>query len=470
MAATDPPASGWRTALSRLTIRARLALWYGLVVFVVLAVAGVSVLWLQTRLGLERVDERLRAATVSVAGVMTNELDEGLDLRRAATDMLAELTLSDEAFAVLGPDGVVGRQLARQPNLTDDVIAASSSVPATVTAAPGVRLLSVPLTHGTQSFRIAAWASLAPLEVEQRNLQRAMVLGIPLAVALAIAGGLGISRRSLRPLEQMAGQTTVIDSRDPSERLSGFNPHDELGTLGRSINALLDRLQMSLEQQRAFMADASHQLRTPVSVVRTATQVTLGRDDRTKEEYREALEIVSRQAERLSRMVDDMFLLARADAGARPLQPSPLYLDELVEECVADVTPLAATKNIIMSTETTGETPCVGDEHLLKQMLTNLLDNAVRHTPADGRIRVALTCSAQTARLIVSDTGPGLDRADADRIFDRFVRLDASNHDTGGGLGLPIARWIAEAHGGTLTVAASSATGSQFEVTLPAPR
>ena len=470
MAATDSAASGWPTALSRLSIRARLALWYGFVLFAVLAIAGVWVVWLQTRLGLQRVDERLRAATVSVAGVMANELEEGLDLQRAATDMLAELTLSDEAFAVLGPDGVVGRQLGRQPNLTDDVIAAGSSVPATVAAAPGVRLLSVPRSHGTHSFRIVAWTSLAPLDAEQRNLQRAMVLGIPLAVALAIAGGLGISRRSLRPLEQMAGQTTAIDSRDPSTRLSGFNPHDELGTLGRSINALLDRLQLSLEQQRSFMADASHQLRTPVSVVRTATQVTLGRDDRTTEEYRDALEIVSRQAERLSRMVDDMFLLARADAGARPLQTTPLYLDELVEECAADVTPLAATKNIVVSTETTGETPFVGDEHLLRQMLTNLLDNAVRHTPAEGRVRVALTRSAQATRLVVSDTGPGLGRADADRIFDRFVRLDSTSPDSGGGLGLPIARWIAEAHGGTLTVAASSATGGQFVVTLPMTR
>lgn len=451
-----------------MTIRARLTLWYGLVVLSVLVIAGASVLWLHGRQGLARVDERLGAAIVSVTGVITDELDEGLDLERAADDMMAELTLPDEAVAVLGLGGVAGRRVGRQADLANDVIEAIGVTPQTVSGEPaGVRILGVPLTHRGQAFRLVVWTSLGPLQAERRNLQRAMLLGIPLAVGLAVGAGLGIGRRALGPLEAMARQTATIDGRNPSTRLTGFNPHDELGTLGRAFNALLDRLAASLQQQRAFMADASHQLRTPVSVVRTAAQVMLAREGRSEDEYRDSLDVIARQTQKLTRMVDDMFVLALADAGARPLQPAPLYLDELVDDVIEDVRPLAVAKAIRVSIELAGETPFVGDEHLLRQMLTNLLDNAIRHTPDQGTVTVALTRAPDHVRLVVSDTGPGIDSADAERIFDRFVRLEAAGREAGGGLGLPIARWIAEAHGGTLVLAATGPQGSRFEVALP---
>lgn len=451
-----------------MTIRARLTLWYGLIVLAVLAVAGASVLWLHGQQGLARVDERLEAAIVSVTGVIRNELDEGLDLRRAAGDMMAELTLSGEAVAVLGAEGVAGRQLGRQTDLPDDVLEASTAAPHTVGGEPaGVRILGVPFTHRAQTFRIVVWTSLGPLQAERLNLQRAMLLGIPLAASLAVAAGFAIGGRALRPLEAMVGQTAAIDGRSPSARLTGFNPHDELGTLGRGFNALLDRVAASLQQQRSFMADASHQLRTPVSVVRTAAQVMLTREGRSEEEYRDSLDVIARQAQKLTRMVDDMFTLALADADARPLQPAPLYLDELVDEAAEDVRTLAVAKDIRLDTELAGETPFVGDEHLLRQMLTNLLENAVRHTPAEGTVTVSLTRASDGVRLVVADTGPGIDSAETERVFNRFVRLDTADREAGGGLGLPIARWIAEAHGGTLVLAATGPQGSRFEVALP---
>jgi signal transduction histidine kinase len=311
------------------------------------------------------------------------------------------------------------------------------------------------------------WTSLGPLQAERQNLERAMLLGIPLSVGLAVAAGLGIGRRALRPLEAMVRQTAAIDGRSPSARLTGFNPHDELGTLGRGFNALLDRLAASLQQQRVFMADASHQLRTPVSVVRTSAQVMLTREGRSEEEYRDSLDVIARQARKLTRMVDDMFTLALADADALPLQPAPLYLDELVDEATEDVRMLAVAKDIRLSTELAGETPFLGDEHLLRQMLTNLLENAIRHTPPLGTVTVSLTRSPDGVRLVVADAGSGIDSADAERVFDRFVRLDAAGREAGGGLGLPIARWIAESHGGTLVLVTTGPQGSRFEISLP---
>ncbi len=224
----------------------------------------------------------------------------------------------------------------------------------------------------------------------------------------------------------------------------------------------------SLEAQRAFMADASHQLRTPVSVVRTAAQVTLSRDDRTSDEYRESLEIISRQSQRLTKMVDDMFMLAMADAEGRPLQRAPLYLDEIIDDVVRDAQPLAVESGITLTRAAAEEFPFKGDEDLLRQMIWNLVENAMRHSPRGGTITLALSGSGHEIEIAVEDQGPGISRADRDRIFSRFVRLEGAGGGAGAGLGLPIARWIAEAHGGALALD-DSARGCRFRVTLPLP-
>jgi signal transduction histidine kinase len=322
-----------------------------------------------------------------------------------------------------------------------------------------------------------------------------------MALIVAALGGWWIGRRALDPLASMAGQATGISDRTPDARLTISNPADELGQLGRAFNALLDRLAHGLHAQRQFMADASHQLRTPVSVIRTAAQVTLGRSGRAESDYRESLGIVAEQSARLTRMVDDMFLLARADADGRPLERADFYLDELIGECVRAVRVVADQRQVqVDATVTTAataagagaarttavasDTPAGaaahgvevlfrGDEALLRQMLTNLLDNAVSHTPAGGRVTVSLRVEPSAIVLEVADSGRGIPAADRERIFERFVRLGITKRSGSGGagLGLPIARWIAEAHGGTLTLAsdadATASAGSHFVVRLP---
>ncbi len=451
-----------------LSIRSRLTLWYSLIVFISLIGAGLSVLWLQARLGLVRIDEELTAATVAAAGVLRTELNEGLSLEQGVQDLMEELNLSDEGFAVVtASETVLGSKMARGPGIAPAAIASASATPITVAAgSSGARIRAADFVHHEVKVRIVAWKSLAPLQAERRTLERAMLIGIPLAVLLSGIGGLSIGRRSLQPLAEMAVQSTRIGIRDLDVRLSTPNPFDELGTLARAFNGLLDRLGASIRQQRAFMADASHQVRTPVSVIRTAAQVTLSQPERSVAEYRESLGLVVRQAQRLTKMVDDMFMLAMADADARPLQIAPLYLDEVIDEVVEDFRPLAQSKQIAVLAESSGETPFTGDEHLLRQLVTNLLENAIRHTPPHGTVMVALTRTEESLHLQVADTGDGVGASDADRIFERFVRLGPAGSD-GGGLGLPIARWIAEAHGGTLVLASTSPLGSRFLLTLP---
>lgn len=452
-----------------LSIRTRLTLWYSLIVFISLIGAGLSILWLQARLGLARMDEELTAATVAAAGVLRTELNEGLSLEQGVRDLLEELNLSDEGFAVVTTSGsVLGSTMARGPGIATAAIATAGAMPSTVAGgSAGARIRAADFVHHGVRVRIVAWKSLAPLQAERRTLQRAMLLGIPLAVLLAGIGGLSIGRRSLQPLAEMAAQSTHIGSRNLDARLSTPNPLDELGTLARAFNGLLDRLAASLRQQRAFMADASHQVRTPVSIIRTAAQVTLSQPDRSAAEYRESLGLVARQAQRLTKMVDDMFILAMADADARPLQLVPLYLDEIVDEVVDDFRPVAQSKQIALRAQSSGETPFIGDEHLLRQLVTNLLENAIRHTPLNGTVTVTLTRAGGALHLEVADTAGGIGAGDVDRIFERFVRLGPAGAEAGGGLGLPIARWIADAHGGSLVLASTGPHGSRFLLTLP---
>jgi two-component system, OmpR family, sensor kinase len=251
--------------------------------------------------------------------------------------------------------------------------------------------------------------------------------------------------------------------------LGESNRSDELGQLARAFNGLVARLRAALQTQRQFMADASHELRTPVSVVRSAADVTLGRDHRDEAEYREALTMIGHEARRLGRLVEDMLVLARADAGGYPLRPVSLYLDELVNDCRRTLDVLAAERNVSVRAQSLAEIPFVGDEELLKRMLVNLVQNAVHHTRAGGVVSIDLSNGSAIA-IDVTDEGPGIAAEDRERIFDRFVQLDRSRRGSGSGLGLPIARWIAEAHGGALTLESSSTTGSRFRVVLPTSR
>lgn len=299
-----------------------------------------------------------------------------------------------------------------------------------------------------------------------------LLLAVPFAVILAGAGGWFLARRSLTPVAAMADSARQITARNLAERLPVHNPRDEIGSLATTFNQLLDRLSTAFTQQRQFMADASHELRTPLSVMRTAAEVTLEQDHRQESEYREALATVKQQGRRLTGIVENMFALARADMGQLSTHCTDLYLDEVVIEALRAASVLAARKEIRIEQEVTGEAPYRGDEGLLRQMVLNLLDNAIKYTPAGGKVKVHLETRAAEYTIQVTDTGPGIPGEDQRYIFDRFFRSDKartgnSAEKGGAGLGLSIACSIAELHGGQIKLTRSDSWGSTFVVLLP---
>jgi signal transduction histidine kinase len=323
--------------------------------------------------------------------------------------------------------------------------------------------------HGTTLLLVVV-TPLSELAREQHEARQAILFGVPIALLLAGAGGLWLASIGLRPIREMARRAVRL-APTGVEDLGAPIRDDELGQLTRAFNGLVARLRSALDTQRRFMADASHELRSPVSVIRAAAEVTLGRDHRDEADYREALAVAGAQARRLGALVDDMLILARADAGGYPIRSSDFYLDDAIDECRQAVALLAAARGVVVSASGACDVAIRGDAELLRRLLFNVLQNAVQHTPRAGSVSVDVTVNASDVAIRVTDGGVGIPPEDRTRIFERFVQLDPSRRGEGAGLGLTIAKWVAEAHGGSLAVESSGPRGSTFCVTLPrAPR
>jgi heavy metal sensor kinase len=332
------------------------------------------------------------------------------------------------------------------------------------------------LSSGIIAARPVTFVVVAPLaEVHEllESIRGTFLIAIPIALAIAIAIGYGLARRSLSPIMAMTAQAERISAHTLHERLPVVNPHDELGRLAASFNLALDRIDVALEQQRRFTADASHELRTPVAVIRTEADVALDGGGRSPRQYRDALVVIRDGSEQLSRIVNDLFLLARADAGQVTAASAPVYLDDLVAETVRGVKSLAAQRDIEIRLLSSEELLTWGDEALLRRVVTNLLDNAIKYAPTGSVVTVRLNTTGNTHRLTVTDMGPGVPDDAKSQIFDRFYRADSvRRHDetsvgSGAGLGLSIAREIAFLHRGTVTLVSSRPGETTFELTLP---
>jgi two-component system, OmpR family, sensor kinase len=412
-----------------LSQRARLTVWYSLVLATVLGVFAIAIVWQQGRLGLRRVDRELDSLEATLLNVLRDEVMETSDPRAAAEEVRTTMALPNRAMAILDREHHVLSSSWNGLQLNPETIAAREGPNAWTAETPAGawRVHVEPAAFDGYTFDLLIAAPLDEAMRERREAAQAMLIGIPIVLLLAVGGGLWLA----------------------------------------TTGPVVAQLREALRAQRQFMADASHELRTPVSVIQSAADVTLGRDERRAEEYREAIAIIGTEAKRLGRLVDDMLVLARADAGGYPLRRENLYLSDLVSECQRAVEILARERGVAIRTSAAGDVPFCGDENLLRRMLLNLLQNAVTHTREGGTVTVDVSPNGRDACIRVQDDGDGIPQADRARIFDRFVQLDAARRGAGAGLGLPIARWIAEVHGGSLELEDSRASGSTFRVELP---
>jgi heavy metal sensor kinase len=478
------------------SVRARLTFWFTGVFAAFLTLFAAAAYSFLSNTTLARVDEYLAETADAVAGA----LEAGGDEPGASRPELVDAVMREYRFRDIGVgvyDAATGMLVASNPAMHGrpgasgtDVLPPTPLPPlpplpagarrggeyrATLPAAAGgTRFYSEPVDVRGGTLLVGTTRGLASHQRTLREARDVMLVGLPLALALAALGGYLFVRQTLDPVVAMSDRAARIGASTLHERLPVTNARDELGRLAGVFNELLQRLDESFDRQRQFMADASHELRTPVAIISGEAELALARDDRSSAELRGALAQVRDQGRRMRHIVEDLFLLARADAGEQPLQRAPLYVDDLAAEVTQSLRTLAEQKRIALEVDAAVELPLSGDEHLLRRMLVNLVENAIKYTPPGGRVQVREARSGDRYALTVTDTGSGIPLAMHERVFERFFRAEhegavVSNGGApaGAGLGLAIARWIAEAHGGTLRLARSDERGSEFRVELP---
>jgi len=491
------------------SVRARLALWHTAVLAVLLTGFALAAYVFLERATAANAEEYLASAASAFATELTAEREDARSDTAAALAAAGEFRVRDLGVLVFdahgrrvaastgGPldgaplaikrgepgdeepppplDTAAVRRVAMRPGLPSGNTGGELFTIHDPEGGYRVAVMQVPLAG--EAYRIAMVQSRHAEEEMLESARLACLVAIPIVLLAAGLGGSFLAKHSLAPVAAMSERAAQISTSDLSERLPVVNPRDELGQLALVLNDLLARVDHSLEQQRRFMADASHELRTPVSIIRAAGEVALdGGEARTQGEYRESLRIMTNTAARLSTIVNELFLLARADAGQQPLRRTELYLDELVGDCVRAVRALALRSGIVIRADTDVDAPFTGDEELLRRLVTNLLDNAVKYSGPGSTVSVTFTETIGAYRLSVRDTGPGIPVEAQSRLFERFFRADparsraAAGADLSGGgagLGLAIAQWIAGAHGGRLELADSSPAGTEFVLWLP---
>jgi len=294
-----------------------------------------------------------------------------------------------------------------------------------------------------------------------------LVLGLPVIVVLAGVGGYVLARRALAPIDHLAGEARRITADRLHERLSVPNEHDEIGRLAAVIDETFARLESSFDQLRRFTADASHELRTPLSVIRGIGEHVL-RETRTAPEYKDTIGSMLEEVDRLTRLVDTLLKLSRGDAGTIRLAQDVLDLGDLTREVVSSMGILAEERQQSLQVVAAENVRVSADRLVLRDAITNVVDNAIKYSPARSTIGVRVEGDPHQATLTVTDAGPGIPAEHRERIFDRFYRVDEGrSRDMGGtGLGLAIAKWAVEANGGQISLETVT-TGSVFRITLP---
>ena len=450
------------------SIRTKLTLWYaGVLAFLVIGFAALTYISV-TQILTRETDENLFAMSKNFASAVNSE-ETGEEDKHSGNEAIAEAIKEfkfQDVYIFVFSDN--GNLIAKTSDANFPFDFPDNSYTTFQFNNQSFRVFSTPLKSADSNYNLLIYRNLAEYSKIKTRLSNIFLIVVPLVLLLSIWCGYWLAKRSLKPVAEISRQAKTISANNLHERLLVKNERDEIGSLASIFNELLERLENSFEQQRRFMADASHELRTPLVIIRGESEVALAKENRPNEDLRESLAIVNDESKRLTKIVEDLFTLSRVDAGQFKTNFKQVYLDEILADCVRSVRVLADKRQISINLSAT-ETEISGDEQLLRRLFLNLLDNAVKYNREGGELTVNLANNIVT----VSDTGFGIAETEQAKIFERFYRTDKSrtrgeeSNTSGAGLGLSIAKWIAELHQAELKLAKSDESGSTFSIIFP---
>jgi heavy metal sensor kinase len=454
---------------SAASIRARLTGWYALVLLAMLIVYATATYLAVRHEFLEQLDEQLHDEFEAAETRLTRTSDGRIGWREEQHhDADHEPERVFEVWAATGEQ--LHRSGAAVTLPPTALAAANSSYHYETLTANGERwrTLAAPVTVGGHAVVLRVSRSEQRVLGQLWEVLVVLVLGLPLIVLMAGAGGYMLARRALRPIDHLASEAHRITAEQLHQRLSVPNQRDEIGRLASVINDTLARLELSFDQLRRFTADASHELRTPLAIVRGIGEAAVA-ERRTPPEYEEALGSILEEVDRMSNLVDTLLRLSRGDAGTIRLTQEPTNLGDLAREAASSLGILAEERNQTLALDISDGPIAPVDRLVLREAVTNVLDNAIKYSPKGSTVVLRVDRMGDRAVIGVADQGPGIAPEHRDRIFDRFFRVDQSRTRNGGGagLGLAIAKWAVEMHGGQITVQDGPRGGSEFRIVLP---
>lgn len=456
--------------MKALPVRVRLTAWYFAVLTVTFCVFGIITYFEMRGSVLQTVDADLHAGELGVHRLMDSKLPCRTDELKHALHEHSSLRPGGDLLQVADGEGnwIYRSQSIMRYGVPGPLVVKAKHATLELDGVP-VRVLTKRVDVKGHTYYVQTAEAMGGFARAIGRFRLVLLLSLPVLLLLASVGGYWMSRRALSPVDQITRAAQSVSAQNLSYRLAVPQTRDELQRLSETLNGMLARLEKGFKQIAQFTADASHELRTPVALMRTSAEIAL-RKPRSEADYRQTLGQIHTELERTSDLIEKLMLLARADAGVEALEHSEVDLAESVRAACRQGRRLAEAKDIAFHEEVNGLSVRVaGDGESLERLFLILIDNAVKYTPASGEVRVSLRADDGHAVSEIFDTGIGIADADRSNIFERFYRADkARSRESGGaGLGLSIGRWIAEAHGGSIEVESALGQGSVFRVRLP---
>ena len=455
------------------SIRLRLTVWYVLLLAIILAAFSIGMYVALRHILYSNLDQSLEnSATAFLDIIQYDENRPTLAIRFPSDDPSEEerfVRVFDTSGASTFDNSSKLGDIPVDAHALDDALAGRSTVRTLTTAGDPIRVKTLPITRDGQVSGVME-VGLAADDASDALATFLLIVGLayPLTLGLASFGGAFLARRALSPVDNLTRLARHISAEDLSQRLNLRLPNDEVGRLARTFDEMIARLDEAFRRQREFTANASYELRTPLTVMKGEIDVALQRE-RAPEDYRRVLQAVNDEVDRLIHLAGSLLTLTRADAGEIPLTLENVDVAQVVAGAVEHLHSIAVQKGVELQSLPGDSVTVRADEGLLLQLLLNLIDNAIKYTPAGGRVTTGWGLDGEQVVLWVRDTGPGIPEEHLPHLFERFYRVDKSRSRAEGsvGLGLAISRWIAEVHGGSLHAESLPGKGSTFTFVAP---
>jgi heavy metal sensor kinase len=478
------------------SLRFKLTLWYVFILGILL-ISFSSFLYFTLSKSLYRdVDNKLRSLAELIASESASPLSKfGFGNIDKALETSMDLKPIGKFIQVLDESGNIGRKSDNLRNIQLPIsLSALKNASKGLTTFetshslgnPPLRIVTFPVLENNHLIKIIQVASsLEELEDALNTLFIILMIAVPLALIIASMGGQFLANKALKPVDQITQTARMITSKNLNQRIKPLKVKDEISRLIETFNEMISRLDRSFNQVKQFSTDASHELKTPLTILKGEVEVAL-RKERALQEYEQVLKSNLEEINRMSQIVDDLLLLSKVDSGELRIHKEDMNLTEILNEVVAHMNVLAQSKHLRIETSNHHEeVHILGDPLRIRELFLNLIENGIKYTEEGGSIQIRLTkdilpqdgdlsgwsqgAQAEFAKIIISDTGIGIAKEDQERIFDRFFRVDKarSRAQGGSGLGLSICKWIVDAHHGEIKVESDFGKGSSFIVKLP---